>query len=124
MTTKQQQAAQAYFAECAKTDAGKHGASLRMHTEKEQELYDAWHSSIKNCTVWRSGPDAPSPNTTWHVLSKDLDEDPEMWTCRIVVPERPEGEIADCYAWAIREMAEPAEDETEQESQEQANAAK
>ena len=118
MTTKQQKAAQAYFAECAKTDEGKHGACVRMHTKNEQALYDAWHLSIKNCAVWRSGPDAPSPNTTWHIIRRCQDGPDEMWTCRIVTQEKPEGEIADCYPWAIREQAEPAEDETEQESEE------
>ena len=61
--------------------------------------------------VWRTGPDAPSPNATWHVLAKWQDIDLEMWTCRIVTPEKPQGEIADCYAWAIRNMAELQESE-------------
>jgi len=102
MTIKQ--AYEAYLAECAKTDAGSHGAVLREMTSREQELYDAWQAAIEECNTWRDG------DTTWQVLSKYQDVDLEMWTCRIVTPDNPQGEISDCYVSYIREMAQPVED--------------
>ena len=61
--------------------------------------------------TWQTGPDAPySPGTTWQVLDTYLDIDLEMWVCRIITPEKQDGEIAACYAWAIRDMAEPRGD--------------
>ena len=95
----------AYRAECDRTDAGAHGAILRLLAPQEQELYDAWQSAIEECTLWRDG------DTTYQVLSKCQDIDLEMWTCRIITPDNPQGEIADCYAWAIRDTCEPVEDE-------------
>ena len=95
---------EAYRAECARTDADSHGAVLRVHTEQEQELYDAWQTAIKECTTWRDG------DTTWRVLSKYQDSDLEMWHCRIEEQGKP-ATIADCYASYIREMAQPIEDE-------------
>ncbi|SRR6266567_1130144 len=105
MTIKQ--AYEAYRAECEKTDAGSHGTVLREATLREQELYNAWQQAIRDCTIWRDG------DTTWHVLSRYLDEDLEMWHCRIITPDNPQGEIADCYAWAIHESAQPVDSETE-----------
>ncbi len=95
---------EAYRAELAKTNAGHHGAVLREATSREQELYDAWQSAIRDCAVWRDG------NTTWHVLNKYQDGDLEMWHCRIEEQGKP-ATIADCYASYIREMAQPIEDE-------------
>src|SRR6266568_4091249 len=95
-----QQAYEAYRAECEKTDAGSHGAVLREATLREQELYNAWQAAIESCTTCRDG------DTTWHVLSRYQDEDLEMWHCRIEQEGKP-AEITDCYAWAIRERAQP-----------------
>jgi hypothetical protein len=105
MTTKQRQAYLAYLAECERTDAGAQGAILRVNTPREQELYDAWQAAIEACKIWRDG------DTTYQVLSKYQDIDLEMWHCRIVTLDNPQGEISDCYAWALRASAEPVEDE-------------
>jgi len=99
----------AYRAECERTDAGRSGAILRFLTLHEQELYDAWQAAIKACTTWRNG------DTTYQVLSKYQDVDLEMWHCRIITPDNPQGEISDCYAWAIRATSEPVEDEQEKQ---------
>jgi len=80
---------------------------LREHTEREQELYDSWQAAIRDCTIWRDG------NTIWHVLDRYQDGDLEMWTCRIVTPDNPQGEIADCYGPYNRASAEPVDSETE-----------
>jgi len=96
----------AYRAECERTDAGAHGAVLRLLTPHEQELYDAWQAAIEACTTWRDGA------TTYSVLNKWQDVDLEMWTCRVVTPDTPQGELADCFAWAIRETAQPVEGES------------
>ncbi len=102
MTIKQRY--EAYRAECARTDAGSHGgASLRLLTPREEELYDAWQAAIRDCAVWRDG------DTTWHVLSKYQDVDLEMWVCRIEESGKPD-EIVHCYASYIREMAQPIDD--------------
>jgi hypothetical protein len=108
MTIKQ--AYDAYMAELARNDAGKHGASLRMLTDREQELYDAWQAAIRDCNIWSDG------EVTWHVLSRDFDGPDEMWHCRIVTPEQPEGKIGDCFAAYVRMDARPVEDETEQKA--------
>ncbi|MFL5625054.1 MAG: hypothetical protein ACJ788_05600 [Ktedonobacteraceae bacterium] len=47
MAAKQRQAYQAYLAACELTDAGKHGSLLRVHTDQEQALYDAWQATLK-----------------------------------------------------------------------------
>lgn len=47
--------------------------------------------------VWKSDEYAPSPNVTWEVLGKYQNIDLEMWTCRIITPEKPQGYLADCY---------------------------
>jgi hypothetical protein len=94
---------EAYRAECAKTDGGKHGAILREHTQEEQALFDDWQQAIRNCATWRDG------NTTWHVLSRYQDEDLEMWRCRIEVVGKP-AVIADCYASYVRELGQPVDD--------------
>jgi hypothetical protein len=47
------------------------------------------------------------------VLDRCQNGDLKMLHCRIVEPGKPD-EIADCYAWAIREMAQPIEDEGSQ----------
>jgi hypothetical protein len=101
MTIKQRY--EAYRAECAKTDTS--AAILCEHTPREQELYSAWQAAIRDCPTWRDG------DTTWYVLNRYQDGDLEMWTCRIVTPNNPQGEIADCYARAVREMAQPASEE-------------
>jgi len=103
MTIKQRH--DAYRAECECTNAGSHGAILRMLTPQEQELYDAWQAAIEACATWRDG------DTTYQMLSRYQDVDLEMWHCRIITPDNPQGEIADCYAWAIRDTAQPVEDE-------------
>jgi hypothetical protein len=102
MTIKQRY--ETYRAELAKTDAGHHGAILRLNTPREQELYDAWQAALGDCVTWKDG------DTTWHILDRYQDGDLEMLTCRILTPDNPQGEIADCYAWAIRESAQPVED--------------
>jgi hypothetical protein len=96
---------EAYRDACARTDAGAHGAILRLLTPREQELYDTWQATIEECSTWRDG------DTTYQILSKYQDMDLEMWTCRVVTPDNPQGEIADCYAWAIRDTSQPVEDE-------------
>jgi hypothetical protein len=98
---------EAYRAECEKTDAGRHGAVLREMTEREQSLYDDWQAAIKECNTWRDD----ESKTTWHVLSRYQDGDLEMWKCRIIIPEYPDGMIADCYASFIRQSAQPVEDD-------------
>ena len=104
MTIKQ--AYEAYCAECAKTDAGSHGAVLREATSREQELYNAWQQAIRDCTIWRDG------DTTWHILSRWYEAgDLEMWHCRIIIPEHPDGILADCYASYIRTSAQPVDEE-------------
>jgi len=45
------------------------------------------------------------------MLSKYQDVDLEMWHCRIITPDNPQGETADCYAWAIRATCEPVEED-------------
>lgn len=94
---------EAYRAECEHTDIGHQGAVLREATPREMELYDAWQAALRDCTTWRDG------DTIWQVLSKYHDGDLEMWICRIEQPGRPD-EIADCYAWAIRECAQPTDE--------------
>ncbi|HEX6554316.1 MAG TPA: hypothetical protein VF026_16240 [Ktedonobacteraceae bacterium] len=94
-----------YCAECAKTDAGAHGAIQHEHTERVQELDDAWQAAIRDCTTWRDG------NTTWHVLNKYQVGDLEMWHCRIVEPGFPD-EIADCDASFVYTNAQPVDDES------------
>src|SRR2546421_9595981 len=101
MTIKQRY--EAYQTECAKTDAGHHGASLREHTPREQELFDAWQAAIRDCTTWRDS------DTTWYVLSRYTDEDLEMWVCRIEEPGK-QAKIGHCYASYIRGMAQPVEE--------------
>jgi hypothetical protein len=108
MSMKQQY--EAYLAECNRTDTSRHSAILREHTEQEQEFYEAWQAAIRNCTTWRD-----DEGTTWYVLSKYRDGGLEMWTCRIVTSDNPQGEIADCYAWAIRESAQPVDEESQVE---------
>ena len=46
MTQEQQQAFQAYLTECEKTDSVAQGSLLRLHTDQEQELYDAWRVAL------------------------------------------------------------------------------
>ena len=97
---------EAYIAECEKTDGDRYGAILREHTEREQELYDAWQAAIRECTVWTDG------ETTWKVLSRYTDVDLEMWHCRIVTQGKPD-EIADCFAAYVRKMAQPVDEANE-----------
>ncbi|SRR6266699_3937398 len=106
------QAQEAYLAECARSDTGRHGVVLREATSREMELYDAWRAAIENCTTWRD-----DEGTTWQVLSKYRDGGLEMWTCHIEQEGKPD-EIADCYAWAIRESAQPVDEESQVESYE------
>lgn len=46
MTARQRQAYQAYLAACELTDAGAQGSLLRIHTDQEQALYDAWQAVL------------------------------------------------------------------------------
>jgi hypothetical protein len=46
-TPAQQNAWQAYLDECHRTDTGSHGAILRVHTPREQELWDIYQESLK-----------------------------------------------------------------------------
>jgi len=99
---------EAYRAECEKTDAGCRGAVLREATLREQELYADWQVAIRGCSTW-----SDSEGTIWRILSKYQVGNLEMWVCRIEKQGKP-AEIANCYAWAIRESAEPVEDEESQ----------
>jgi hypothetical protein len=102
MTTIQERY-QAYVQECQKTDTGRHGSVLREMTPLESKLYSEWQQAIRDCRTWRHG------DTTWHILDRYQDG-VEMWHCRIIIPEYPDGMIADCYASYIRQSAQPVED--------------
>jgi hypothetical protein len=101
-----QQLYQDYLTECEKTDGDRHGAILREMTEREQSLYDDWQQAIRDCSTWRDD----ESNTTWHILDRWDNCGLEMWRCRIIIPEHPDGMIADCYASFIRELAHPVDE--------------
>jgi hypothetical protein len=49
--------------------------------------------------VWRSG------DTTWNVLATYFNGDQQMWHCRIVSPESPDGRVEECRTEDVRAMA-------------------
>jgi hypothetical protein len=105
MTTIKQRY-EAYVQECAKMDAGRHGAVLREMTPQEQSLYDDWQQAIRDCMTWHD----EETGTTWHILNRWDNCGLEMWHCRLEKEGEPT-EIADCYACFVRELGQPVDDE-------------
>jgi len=56
--------------------------------------------------IWQTAPDAfESPGCTWYVFDTYQNVDLKMLHCRIVSPDKPDGEIAECFAVFLSDVA-------------------
>lgn len=73
------------------------GLVFRRVRDTEEPVYSLMPIPVKQ--VWQSA------DTTWNVLAVYYTGDMEMWHCRVISPEHPEGQIAECAAKTVQGMA-------------------